>query len=135
MNSGDFKMHKYIKISKSIFFTITILSLHSICSESNNNNNNNKTFFFTTGSATKLKGKIKKRLNSWHIFALIQRWSRSSVSGFSPDCADHYFICKYLEQLKCLFPPLPKFVLLIVSFKINPRRIDSKYLVVFSLRP
>ena len=34
MNSGDLKTYKSIKISKSNFFTITILSLHSICSES-----------------------------------------------------------------------------------------------------
>ena len=35
MNSGDLKMHKYVKISKSNFFTITIFSLHSIFLESN----------------------------------------------------------------------------------------------------
>ena len=29
-------MYKYVKISKTNFFTITILSLHSICSESKN---------------------------------------------------------------------------------------------------
>ena len=34
MNSGDIKMYKYVKISKSNFFTITILSIHSTCSES-----------------------------------------------------------------------------------------------------
>ena len=34
MNSGDLKTYKYVKISKSNFFTITMLSLHSICSES-----------------------------------------------------------------------------------------------------
>ena len=34
MNSGDLKTYKSVKISKLIFFTITILSLHSICSES-----------------------------------------------------------------------------------------------------
>ena len=34
MNSGDLKRYKYVKISKSNFFTITILSLHSIHSES-----------------------------------------------------------------------------------------------------
>ena len=36
MNSGDLKTYKYFKISKLNFFSITILSLHSICSESNN---------------------------------------------------------------------------------------------------
>ena len=36
MNSGDLKTYKYEKISKSNFFTTSILSLHSICSESNN---------------------------------------------------------------------------------------------------
>ena len=36
MNSGDLKMYKYVKISKLNFFTITILSLHCICSESKN---------------------------------------------------------------------------------------------------
>ena len=35
INSGDLKTYKRVKISKSNFFTITILSLHSICSESN----------------------------------------------------------------------------------------------------
>ena len=35
MNSGDLKTYKYVKISKSNFFTITMLSLRSICSESN----------------------------------------------------------------------------------------------------
>ena len=34
MNSRDLKMYKYVKISKSNFFMITILSLNSICSES-----------------------------------------------------------------------------------------------------
>ena len=34
MNSGDLKTYKYVKITKSNFFTITILSLHSIYSES-----------------------------------------------------------------------------------------------------
>ena len=34
MNSGDLKTYKCVQISKSNFFTITILSLHSICSES-----------------------------------------------------------------------------------------------------
>ena len=34
MNSRDLKTSKYVKISKSNFFAITILSLHSICSES-----------------------------------------------------------------------------------------------------
>ena len=34
MNSEDLITYKYIKISKSNFFTIAILSLHSICSES-----------------------------------------------------------------------------------------------------
>ena len=36
MNSGDHKTYKYVKISKSNFFAITILSLHSICLESKN---------------------------------------------------------------------------------------------------
>ena len=34
MNSGDQKTYKYVKISRSNFFMITILSLRSICSES-----------------------------------------------------------------------------------------------------
>ena len=36
MISGDLKTYKCVKISKSNFFTITILSLYSICSESKN---------------------------------------------------------------------------------------------------
>ena len=36
MISGDLKTYKNIQISKSNFFTITILSLNSICSESKN---------------------------------------------------------------------------------------------------
>ena len=34
MNSGDIKACKYVKISKSIFFMIAMLSLHNIYSES-----------------------------------------------------------------------------------------------------
>ena len=34
MNSGDLNTYKHVKISKSNIFTITMLSLHSICSES-----------------------------------------------------------------------------------------------------
>ena len=33
MNSGDLEPYKNIKISKSDFFLITILSLHTICPE------------------------------------------------------------------------------------------------------
>ena len=33
MDSGDRKTYKYVKLSKSNFFTITVLSSHSICSE------------------------------------------------------------------------------------------------------
>ena len=33
MDSGDPKTYKCVKISKSNFFTSTILSLHSLCSE------------------------------------------------------------------------------------------------------
>ena len=33
MNSGDLKTYKYVKISKPNSFTITMLSLHSICLE------------------------------------------------------------------------------------------------------
>ena len=36
MNSGDLKTYKCVKISKSNFFTIAMLSLHSMCSESKN---------------------------------------------------------------------------------------------------
>ena len=36
MNSGNLKTYKYVKITKSVFSTITILSLHSIYSESKN---------------------------------------------------------------------------------------------------
>ena len=35
MHAGDLKTYQYVKISKSNIFTITILSLHRICSESN----------------------------------------------------------------------------------------------------
>ena len=35
MNSGDLKMYKCVKTAKSNFFKNAILSLHSICSESN----------------------------------------------------------------------------------------------------
>ena len=34
MNSGDLKTYKYVKISKLNFFTITMLSLHIMRSES-----------------------------------------------------------------------------------------------------
>ena len=48
MNSGDLKMYKYVKISKLNFFMFTILSLHSICLESENKNDKNDSsiFFF-----------------------------------------------------------------------------------------
>ena len=36
MSSGDLETYICVKISKSIFFAIAILSLHSICSESKN---------------------------------------------------------------------------------------------------
>ena len=36
MNSGDLKTYKYVKISKSNFFTITILFPHNVCSETKN---------------------------------------------------------------------------------------------------
>ena len=38
MSSGDLKRYKYFKISKSVFFTITIIFLHSIWWESKNKN-------------------------------------------------------------------------------------------------
>ena len=38
MNSGDLKTYKYVKVSKSDFFTTTILFLHNICSERNKMN-------------------------------------------------------------------------------------------------
>ena len=49
MNSGELKTYKYVKISKSNFFMITILSLHSICSESK------KLFQHVLNLKTKLK--------------------------------------------------------------------------------
>ena len=36
MNSEEFKTYKYIKVSKSNFFLITIFNVHSIYSECNN---------------------------------------------------------------------------------------------------
>ena len=36
MNSIDLKTYKFVKISKSNFFTITVLSIHNLCSESKN---------------------------------------------------------------------------------------------------
>ena len=42
MNSGDLKTHKCIKISKSMFFIITILSLRGICLKSESKTNKKK---------------------------------------------------------------------------------------------
>ena len=36
INSGDLRIYKYVKISKSIFLMITILSFHSVSLASNN---------------------------------------------------------------------------------------------------
>ena len=46
MNSGDLKTYKCVKISKSNFFTITILFLHSICSESKKEERKKKSRFY-----------------------------------------------------------------------------------------
>ena len=67
MNSGDLKMYKYVKISKSNFFTITLLSLHSICSESKKY----QSLIFTTDNHHKEPKEEKKSDNksrTWHFF-------------------------------------------------------------------
>ena len=72
MNSGGLKTYKCVKISKSKFFTITIISLHSICKES----------------------KKKETLNNCVVMELLL-WVELK---FLINNADFYYCHKYLYQ-------------------------------------
>ena len=74
MNSGDLKTYKCVKISKSNFFTITILSLHSICSESK-------------------KRILKKILVPCHVYKLILTWK----------IKQHSSILTFKEMVFCVY--------------------------------
>ena len=64
MNSGNLKTYKYVKISKSNFFVITILSLQSICSESNKNKKIQTADYEQINKESFAKNKTGKYLNA-----------------------------------------------------------------------
>ena len=72
MNSGDLKTYEYVKISKSNFFTITILPLHTICSESKKEAKENEDGILNEYSAILLNvvKKIYFKATTWSNFGL-----------------------------------------------------------------